>query len=187
TDLAELGAVVWPRGGAFTVGELERDGFFDTLVHAEAVVGINTTAMIEAAVVGKSVLTVLRPEFAQETTLHFHHLLAHNGGFLHVATSLDEHVAQLGAVLAAEDDELRQRFVESFVRPCGIDRPATPILADAIEELAELEVQPGETGALPLRVALTVEAALSTAYVAPGHAVRRLRSLRTNRGADPGA
>ena len=185
SDLSELDAVVWPRGGAFTVGDVERDDFFDTLVHAEAVVGINTTAMIEAAVVGKSVLTVIRPEFAQETTLHFHHLLAENGGFLHVAGSLDEHVAQLGAVLAADDDELRQRFVEHFVRPRGIERPATPILGDEIEELAELEVEQGKSGALPLRAALTVEAALSTAYAAPRHAVRRLRRLRTNRRAEP--
>jgi hypothetical protein len=183
-DLSELGAVLWPRGGAFTVGELERDDFFDTLVHAEAVVGINTTAMIEAAVVGKSVLTILRPEFAQETTLHFHHLLAQNGGFLHVAGSLDEHLAQLGAVLAAEDDELRRRFVESFVRPHGIERRATPILADEIEELAELEVEPGKSGALPLRAALTVEAALSTAYVAPRHLARALRRPRTKRRAE---
>ncbi len=183
--LAELGAVVWPRGGAFTVGELERDDFFDTLVHAEAVVGINTTAMIEAAVVGKSVLTVLRPEFAQETTLHFHHLLAENGGFLHVASSLDEHVAQLGAVLAADDDELRRKFVERFVRPRGIGHPATPILADEIEELAGLEVEQTESGPLSLRVALTVEAALSTAYTAPRHAVRGLRRLRTTRHAEP--
>ena len=60
--------------------------FFDSLAHSAAVVGINTTAMIEAAIVGKSVLTVLAPEFAQESTLHFHYLLEENGGFLHVAS-----------------------------------------------------------------------------------------------------
>jgi hypothetical protein len=185
-DLTGLGnAVVWPREGAFTVAAPERDDFFDTLAHAAAVVGINTTAMIEAAVVGKSVLTVLRPEFAQETTLHFHHLLAENGGFLHVAATLDEHVAQLGAVLAGDDVEARRRFVERFVRPQGIDRPATPILAVAIEELAELEVEPGRPGQLPLRIALGAEAMLSSAYAAPRHAVRHLRRGRRSRGAEP--
>ena len=77
-----------------------RADFFDSLTHSAAVVGINTTAMIEAAIVGKSVLTVLSPEFAQESTLHFDYLLEENGGFLHVAGSLDEHVAQLAQVLA---------------------------------------------------------------------------------------
>ncbi len=162
-------AVVWPRDGAYTVRDRERDDFFDTLVHAAAVVGINTTAMIEAAVVGKSVLTVLRPEFAQESTLHFHHLLAENGGFLHVAATLPEHVAQLGAVLAGDDAELRRAFVERFVRPKGLERPATPILADAVEELAAVGVTQAERGSLVLRAGLGVEAALSSV-----HAARRI-------------
>jgi hypothetical protein len=186
-DLSGLGAVVWPRAGAYTIAENARDDFFDTLAHSAAVVGINTTAMIEAAVVGKSVLTVLRPEFAQETTLHFHLLLAESGGFLHVASSLDEHVAQLGEVLVAEDDELRRRFVERFVRPHGLERPATPILADEIEELARLEVAPAPRGALSLRIGLGVEAALSTAYVALRHVRRSLRGPRPKRPVEPEA
>ena len=122
-----------------------RDDFFDTLFHSEAVVGMNTTAMIEAAILGKSVLTVLVPEFAQETTLHFHYLLNENGGFLHVAPGLEEHVRQLSGVLD-EDEEgaaRRRAFVESFVRPRGLDRPAAPIGAEAIEELAGLRVANG--------------------------------------------
>jgi len=31
-----------------------------------------------------------------------------------------------------------QRFVASFIRPHGMDRPATPIAADAIEEIGRL-------------------------------------------------
>jgi len=178
-DLSGLGnAVVWPRAGAFTVAASDRDDFFDTLAHCGAAVGINTTAMIEAAVVGKSVLTVLRPEFAQETTLHFHHLLAENGGCLHVAGSVDEHVGQLAAVLAAGDAARSRDFVERFVRPHGIDRPATPILADAIEELAALEPARAPRGSLPLRLALGAEAGLTTAYLAPRHALRSLRRRR---------
>jgi hypothetical protein len=167
TDLSELGnAVVWPRAGAFTVGDHERDDFFDTLFHGVVVVGINTTAMIEAAVVGKSVLSVIRSEFAQESTLHFRHLLAENGGFLHVAGSLDEHVAQLGAVLAGDDAEVRRAFLERFVRPEGLERPATPILADAVEELAALRPPGAERGSPILRAGLGVEAALSTVHAA---------------------
>ena len=70
---------------ALPVTDEARADFFDSLAHSAAVVGINTTAMIEAAIVGKSVLTVLAPEFAQESTLHFDYLLEENGGFLHVA------------------------------------------------------------------------------------------------------
>ena len=150
----------------------EHDTFFGQLTHSAAVVGINTTAMIEAAVIGKSVLTVLAPGFGQESTLHFHYLLEENGGFLHVASSLEEHAEQLGRVLEdrAEDAEQRRRFVESFVRPHGLDRPATPILADAIDELAGLPVElRAAPGRLLLRVPLALEAALcSLAARRPG-------------------
>jgi hypothetical protein len=137
-----------------------RADFFDSLVHSAAVVGINTTAMIEAAIVGKSVLTVLAPGFAQENTLHFDYLLEENGGFLHVAPSLGEHVGQLVHVLDENDEGAARRraFVESFVRPHGLDRPATPILADAIEELAALPVEHWRPSAL--RPVLAAEAAL---------------------------
>ena len=155
-------AVVWPRHSERPVSAEEHDTFYDSLAHSAAVVGINTTAMIEAAVVGKSVLTVLAPEFGQESTLHFHYLLEENGGFLHVASSLDEHAEQLGRVLEdrVEDAEQRRRFVESFVRPHGLDRRATPIFADAVEELASARVAAtAHTGLL--RPLLALEATLA--------------------------
>jgi len=174
-DLTRYGNVsVWPRGGVYTITEEARADFFDSLAHSAVVVGINTTAMIEAAIVGKSVLTVLAPEFAQETTLHFHYLLEENGGFLHVAESLPDHARQLAHVLDEDEvgAERRRRFVEAFVRPHGLDRPATPILADAVEELAGIPVE--RTRRVPLlRAPLAIEAALT------GLAIRRLpRTLR---------
>jgi hypothetical protein len=180
-NLKSLGnAVVWPQQGAMPVSNEARDDFYDTIAHSAAVVGLNTTAMIEAAVIGKSVLTILDSEFAQEDTLHFHYLLAENGGFLHVAGTLEDHIAQLAGVLDQDREgaEQRRRFVESFVRPRGLGRPATPILADAVEELASLPVQaPARPGAA-IRAALGVEAALSTLAIAVAPQRRRLRKLR---------
>ena len=155
-------AVIWPRHSERPVSAEEHDTFYDSLAHSAAVVGINTTAMIEAAVIGKSVLTVLTPEFGQESTLHFHYLLVENGGFLHVASTLERHAEQLARVLEdrAEDAEQRRRFVESFVRPHGLDRPATPIFADAVEQLAGARVAP-TTGTGLLRPLLAIEATLA--------------------------
>jgi hypothetical protein len=160
-------AVVWPRHSERPVSAEEHDTFYDSLAHSAAVVGINTTAMIEAAVVGKSVLTVLAPEFGQESTLHFHYLREENGGFLHVASSLDGHAQQLGRVLEdrAEDADRRRRFLESFVRPHGLDRPATPIFADAVEELATAPVAETTPASL-LAPVLAVEAALASRRLA---------------------
>jgi hypothetical protein len=188
-DVSRFGnVVVWPPEGAAVVTDRARTDFFDSLVHSAAVVGINTTAMIEAAIVGKSVLTVLAPEFAQESTLHFDYLLEESGGFLHVGSSLGEHLEQLAHVLDedAAGAERRRRFVESFVRPHGLDRPATPILADAVEELAGLPVDRRlSPGALLLRLPLAVEAALTSLAIAlPDLQVRRgLRRWRRRIGA----
>jgi hypothetical protein len=158
--------VLWPAREVFPIGPESRGEFYETLAHSAAVVGANTTAMIEAAIVGKNVLSVLVPEFAQKETLHFPYLQAENGGFLHVAASLDEHIEQLGRVLDddAADAERRRRFVESFVRPAGIDRPAAPILTDAIEELAGLKVDAATRANVALRSVLALEAGLNSLY-----------------------
>jgi hypothetical protein len=136
-DVELDGAVVWPPAGDDPVDDAGRADYFDSMAHAAAVVGINTSGMIEAAVVGRPVLTVLADEFAgsQRGTLHFDHI-AGEQGMVHVARDLDEHVEQLAGALAGRlDDVRRAAFVGRFVRPRGLDSPATPRFADALEEL----------------------------------------------------
>jgi hypothetical protein len=176
-DLSGYGnAVRWPPRHAHAVTPEALAEFYDSIAHSSAVIGINTTAMIEAAIVGKPVLTILEPKFAQEGTLHFHHLLEENGGFLHAASSLDEHLAQLRCVLdeGDEDTERRRRFVESFVRPRGIDRPAAPIFADELEALAHVRVTARRHSRL-LRGVLTLEAATCSALLVLHPLLRPLR------------
>ena len=129
--------------GAHPVDPESKADYFDSLYYSAAVVGINTSAFIEAAVVGKPVLTVLLPEISavnQEGTLHFHYLLNVNGGLLRVSRSLDEHVPQLAAALTGHGggDEKAARFVEGFVRPFGRDEAATPRFVAAIESAVSL-------------------------------------------------
>jgi hypothetical protein len=159
-------ATIWPRVGVHPVVDNARADLFDTMTHSVAVVGINTTAMIEAAILGKSVLTILVPEFVQESSLHFRYLLAENGGFLHVSPSIEEHVGQLRAVLDEDEAgaERRRRFVAAFVRPGGLDQPATELGVTAIEELADVPVDRGApAGTRLLRLLLGLEARLSRA------------------------
>lgn len=118
-----------------------RADYFDSLHYSEAVAGLNTSAFIEAGIAGRPVLAILPPEFhgSQEGTLHFHYLI--DGGLLTVSRSLDEHCAQLARVLGGDTGEIldRQRaFIRSFVRPLGLDVPATRVMADAVEQLARL-------------------------------------------------
>jgi hypothetical protein len=178
-DGVELeGAAVWPPHGAQPDAGEARAGFFDSLSHSAAVVGVNTSAMLEAAILGKSVLTPLAPEFTgtQQGTLHFRYLLYENGGFLHVGETLDRHFEQLATVLERGDEyaERTRRFVEAFVRPRGLDRPAAPILADEIEALAAAAAAPSRpsVATLALRV-LLFPLALAASVV--GRTAQRLR------------
>jgi FkbM family methyltransferase len=154
-DASGLGASVWPPGGAAPVDTDSRSDYFESMYHSAAVVGINTTAQIESAILGRPVHTLLAPEFrdTQEGTLHFHHLREVNGGLLHVARDMKEHVAQLDDAMRrpSGDDPRCRRFVEAFVRPHGLDEPATPRLVDALEALARASSSPaGEPVWAPL-------------------------------------
>jgi hypothetical protein len=159
-DFSDLERVtIWPRGRYTPAAEAARASFFDSLYYCEAVVGINTSAMIEASILRKPVLSILTPEFAgtQEGTIHFRYLLPENGGFLRVAGSIEEHVGQLAAVLhdPALTRQETEQFVSTFLRPHGLTSPCTPILADAIVQTARTAVRaprPERAGVRALRL-----------------------------------
>jgi hypothetical protein len=94
--------------------------------------------LIESAIVGRTVYTLALPEVreAQEGTLHFRHLVRAGGGLLEVAHTLEEHAAQLEQGLAAGGADRNRPFLEEFVRPHGLDTPATARLVDEVERLA---------------------------------------------------
>ena len=126
--------------GGNPIDDSSRADYFDSLHHSGAVVGLNTSAFIEAGIVGRPVMALLPEEFRanQEGTLHFRYLTEVAGGLLTTARSFDEHERQLTAILdggAAAVLARQAEFVRAFVRPRGLDLPATPILADAIERL----------------------------------------------------
>jgi hypothetical protein len=124
-------------------------GLYDSIFHSAAVVGLNTSAMIEAAIVGRPVLTIAAPEFAggQQGTLHFWYLLVEHGGIVTMASGFEEHRRQLAAALV-DDPAVRERsrrFAESFVRPHGLERPAAPIMVEEIERAGTIRKHPRHT------------------------------------------
>jgi hypothetical protein len=154
-DLSAHGpAVVWPRAGANPVDAAARADYFDSMFHSLAVVGVNTSALIESGIVGRVVFSIADGSFSatQDGTLHFQHLKHVNGGLLHLASSLEEHTAQLAAVLGDPSRAQPARaFIEAFVRPHGLDVPAAPRVVDAIEAIgasAGVPAAPVRGGAL---------------------------------------
>ncbi|MEO5568222.1 MAG: hypothetical protein ABIR92_07005 [Gemmatimonadaceae bacterium] len=113
---------------------------YETVYHSAAVVGLNTSAEIEAAIVGRPVYTIVDPEttVGQEGTIHFRYLLSENGGPVTKAENFDQHRGHLEeAVEGRFNAQGIRAFVQKFVRPQGIDVPVAPILADAIVSFAE--------------------------------------------------
>jgi hypothetical protein len=140
-DLGQLGAAVAPRRQPeVPMSPQEEALYFDSVHFSSAVVGINTSAMVEAFIQRKPVLSIRAPEFqeTQSGTLHFQGLAGAAGGALQTATTLEQHCEQLGAALARPGEVAAgiEAFLRTFVRPRGLDRAATPILADEIEALA---------------------------------------------------
>jgi hypothetical protein len=138
-SLDDRQATVWPQLGEEPLELASRRNYFDSIHHAAAVVGINTSAQIESAIVGRPVHTVLAEEFrdTQQGTLHFRYLKADEFGHLHVGGTMEEHLDQLDQSLRGRvDDGRNERFLRTFVRPFGLEVGATPLYVEAIEELS---------------------------------------------------
>jgi hypothetical protein len=144
------GARVWPprRDRAAMPAQLSdynvasaaaKHEFYDSIYHAAAVVGVNTSALIESAIVGRPVHTFLDPRwrYAQEETLHFRQLVEVAGGFLEATEDFDEHAAQVARSVAAGGGTNGRvaSFLRAFIRPDGLEAPATPRYVEAIERL----------------------------------------------------
>jgi hypothetical protein len=139
------GVVVHPPDGSAVVDESSLAEYFDSLHHATVVVGINTSAMVEAAVVGRGVHVLLAKPYReiQQDCPHFNHLRTVGGGLIVESDTMEAHANGLARALRGEDaDEAAERvrsFVASFIRPHGLDRPATPVLVEALRELGASE------------------------------------------------
>jgi hypothetical protein len=144
-DRAANRVAVYPAGGAEPADEPSRADYFDSIYHSAAVVGVNTSGLIEAAIVDRPVHTVLASRYrdSQMGTLHFQHLLPESGGMLDAAPDYGEHARRLLLSVTGGSNATRrnQMFVSSFVRPFGLEAAASPQLVAAIEELAATNLQ----------------------------------------------
>jgi hypothetical protein len=132
------GVAVFPRQGADPVDDASRADYFDSMALADAVVGVNTSALIEAPVLDRPALAFPPPRFSatQQDLPHFRELDP-RGEAIAVAGSMDEHLRQLGRALVdpAAGAEARLRFVARFVRAGAADPPPTERLLAFVDDL----------------------------------------------------
>jgi hypothetical protein len=134
------GATIFPPQGAGPIDDASRADYFDSIAHADAVVGVNTSALIESAILDRPALAFPGPRFrsSQEELPHFR-LLVGEPGAVKGSGSMDEHLAQLSEALAdlGREAEMRRRFVQTFIRPRGGGPSSTERLIEAVEELLD--------------------------------------------------
>jgi len=121
---------------SFPDSRKERSDLYNAIVHSLAVVGLNTSLFLEAAILGvPSVALRFHPGEAAAVSssfVHFRYLV--EGGFVELATdecaaaAVVHRIATEGDALASE----RRAFVQMFVRPHGLDRPAADVAAERV-------------------------------------------------------
>lgn len=126
---------IWPREGEWPDTDQARQGLFDTIYHSAAVIGINTTAMIEASVINRPCITLMTKEFESSQTgrAHFQQML--KGGFLEVVRNFSEAAGVLAALHSGNDSKAQNRksFARVFLRPGGLEHRASELAAKVIE------------------------------------------------------
>lgn len=144
--IREPGLEVIDRNG-FPLGSRETQLLRESLRSAQAVVAVNTSAVLEAAVLGRRVLSMRHPAFEEmfAETYHMRYLLEENGGSVHLTESPDDFVEEVAreldpATRAAAEPHVRA-FASAFLRPRGSERRAASVVAEELERLADTRRQ----------------------------------------------
>lgn len=133
-DYRRPNVAVWPKGGDVPDVPNSLQEYYNSLFYSSVVIGVNTSGFLEAAIADRPCITILDERYrdTQSAIGHFQHLL--NGEFLHIADH-HESAVSLVAEIAGGNDQLagnRREFVRSFIRPCGLDKPASDVVAEVI-------------------------------------------------------
>jgi hypothetical protein len=173
--------VVWPAGPRPVFMQPEDvQAYYHSIRFSEAVVGINTSAMIEATIIGRPVFTIRQPGVAQAETVHFEYLTPAAGGSTVVADSFAEHVEQLAGVLRAPTrlDAARDAFTSAFIKPVETGRMPLDCFTDAVEALMRLPRRPARIPVWlrPVRAVARRLARTMAATVEPSRVTKPIRS-----------
>lgn len=128
---------IFPAKGELPDTEEKRNLFHNSIFHSMAVIGVNTTAFLEASALDKPCITIKTKSSIETQQLpHFRHLAV--ADFLENALSVEDVIRIVTDLKSGGDAHCEQRheFVRNFLRPKGIS--AVDTYVDMIEELGGL-------------------------------------------------
>ena len=129
------GVNVFPKEGSLPDTEEAKIDFYNAIYHCVAALGINTTGMIDAIINDKPCITIMTAQYeaTQRNAIHFVQLL--EADVLEVTNSISDAVETIHRLMNGGDakQNLRRKFVEAYVRPRGLSRPAGDVNAQVIE------------------------------------------------------
>jgi len=133
------GITVIPRGEPFHGKEEGQKIFYDTLYHSVAVVGINTSAMLDAVIMGKPVIALYRDSYVsiQVEMHHFKSLLEEQ--VVDLVKTPKETRNAIRNIIEGRDKrkEYRERFIKDYLRPRGLTVFAGESVANEVEDIAK--------------------------------------------------
>ena len=137
-DFGQKGITLVPKFGETPDTNSALQLFYDSLFYASASVGVNTSAMIDAIILGHPVVAFLSPQYneTQSQTQHFQQLLGYD--VVERAVTAQECVERIKDLDEGRDTrkEKRRQFVSDFIRPQGIKKAVAEIIVDEIEKMA---------------------------------------------------
>ena len=138
-SIEKSNVVIWPPGGDVPDMPSSQQNYFNTLFYSECVAGVNTSAMVEAAIVDKPCVTILTEQYRQTQTGrgHFYHLL--NADYMEIAQGFDASAKIIADLLSGMDSRAlhRKDFVHSFLRPNGLRKNVSDLFVHAIELVSQ--------------------------------------------------
>lgn len=116
-----------------------RGYFYSTLLHSSCVVGMNTTAIIEALILSTPCISILSEKHKQTQvdTPHYNYLV--DSGAVSIAKDFDkacEYIATYAEATIPMDAKAANEFVQSFVRPNGLNVSSSYVAAQAFIDQA---------------------------------------------------
>ncbi len=130
---------VWPEGGALPETRQDFADMRNSFFHAKAVLGINTSGMIDAVLADLPTFSVRLSRYAQTQSNSKHFKYLEQADALYLCDDIDQFWTDLANVSGGHDPKAAQRreFARLFARPQGLERSAGDVIAEQALKLIQ--------------------------------------------------